>query len=101
MEVSEGRFLLGAETFMGQVIEADEQGRLLVPAELLADAQPHGRYIVETSDNKLLIKPEETVEQRKQAYEEWKRDWDALTEEISAAWTTDKSAAEIISEMRR
>ena len=86
---------------MGQVIEADEQGRLLVPSELLANAQPHGRYVVETSGKKLLIKPEETAEQRKQVYEEWKRDWDALTEEITAAWNTDKSAAEIISEMRR
>ena len=86
---------------MGQVIEADEQGRRLVPAELLADARPHGRYIAETFGKKLLIKPEETAEQRKRIYEKWKRDWDELTEEISAAWTTSKSAAEIISEMRR
>jgi len=32
---------------------------------------------------------------------EWLAEWDALAEEISKAWKSDKSAVEIISEMRR
>ena len=86
---------------MGQVIKADEQGRLLVPAELFADAQPHKRYVVETAGKEMFIKPEETPEQRQQAYEEWKRGWDALTEEISKVWPEGVSAVDVVSEMRR
>ncbi len=89
---------------MGQttsrIIQAGERG-LLVPTEMLGQVQPHSRYVVETIGEKLLIEPEKAVEQRQRIYEEWKRNWDALTEEITAAWNTDKSAAEIISEMRR
>lgn len=86
---------------MGQVIEADEQGLLLVPTKMLGAAHPHGRYLVEVIGKKLSIELEEAAEQRQKTYEQWKSEWDALTEEITAAWNTDKSAAEIISEMRR
>lgn len=86
---------------MGQVIEADEQGLLLVPTEMLGTAQPHGRYLVEVIGKKLSIEPEEAAEQRKQEYEEWKRGWDALTEEISKVWPEGVSAVDVVSEMRR
>ena len=86
---------------MGQVIEADEQGLLRVPTEMLGTAQPHGRYLVEVVGKKLSIELEEEAKQRQKTYEQWKREWNALTAEITAAWNTDKSAAEIISEMRR
>ncbi|HUT35566.1 MAG TPA: hypothetical protein VNE39_18905 [Planctomycetota bacterium] len=32
---------------------------------------------------------------------EWLAEWDALTQEISKAWKSEKSAVELISEMRR
>ena len=85
---------------MGQVIEADEQGLLRVPVNMLGDVQPHGRYIVEVVGKKLVVEPEPTEELRRQAYEKWLKEWDALTDEITAAWNTEKSATEIISEMR-
>lgn len=77
---------------MTQVIETDEAGRLMLPPGLLGEVKPHSRYTVEV---------EETSVQRQQVYQEWKKEWDALTEQISASWNTDKSAAEIVAEMRR
>ncbi len=86
---------------MGQVIEADERGLLLVPVGMLGAAQPHSRYVVEVVGKKLIVEPEPTEEQRRQTYEAWLKEWDALTDEVTAAWDTDKSATEIIAEMRR
>lgn len=31
----------------------------------------------------------------------WEAQWDALTERVSRAWTSEKSAVEILAEMRR
>jgi hypothetical protein len=42
------------------------------------------------------IKPEKPM-----SPEEWLAEWDALTEEISKAWKSEKSAVELVSEMRR
>lgn len=86
---------------MGQVIETDEQGQLVITAELLGGVQPHSRYRVETLGAKLVVELEPTAEQRRQDYEVWLKEWDALTEEITAAWNTDMSAVEIVAEMRR
>lgn len=86
---------------MTRVIETDEAGRLTLPPELLGEAKPHSRFTVETLGTKLIVESEEAPAQRQQAYEQWKQEWDALTEEVSAAWNTDKSAAEVVSEMRR
>jgi hypothetical protein len=86
---------------MTQVIETDEAGRLVLSPEMLGEVKPHMRYTVEAEGAALIVKPEETSVQRQKVYHEWKREWDALTEQISASWNTDKSAAEIIAEMRR
>ena len=86
---------------MGQVIEADEQGLLRVPVDMLGAVQPHGRYVVEVVGKKLVVEPEETAEQRQEAYEQWKHEWDALTEEISEAWPEGVSPVDVVSEMRR
>ncbi len=86
---------------MTQVIETDEAGRLMLPPELLGEVKPHSRYTVEVEGAAFIVKPEETSVQRQRVYQEWKKEWDALTEQISASWNTDKSAAEIVAEMRR
>lgn len=85
---------------MTQVIETDEAGRLVLPPELLGDAKPHMGYTVEVTGARFIVEPEETLSQRQKVYEQWKQDWDALTEQVTAAWGTDKSAAEIVAEMR-
>ncbi len=86
---------------MGHVIEADEQGLLRVPTEMLGAAQPHGRYLVEVVGKKLIVEPEPTEEQRRQTYESWLKEWDALSGEIGKVWPTGVSAVDVISEMRR
>lgn len=84
---------------MGQVIEADEQGLLRVPVEMLGVTQPHGRYIVEVVGNKLVVEP--AAEQRQKAYEEWKLGWDELPEEIGKVWPAGLSAVDAVAEQRR
>ena len=86
---------------MVQVIETDETGQLLLSPPLLGEARPHSRYTVETAGGRLIVEAEEALLQRQAAYEEWKCEWNALTDQITDAWHTGKSAAEIISEMRR
>ncbi len=91
---------------MTQVIEADEAGRLVLPPELIGAVQPHARYTVETIGTKTIVEPvaasdeKELFTQAKLTPEEWMRQWNELSESISKVWNTDKSAAEIISEMR-
>ncbi len=85
---------------MTQIIEADEAGRLMLPPELLGEIKPHSRYTVETLGTKFIIEPEEALLQRQRAYERWQQEWDALSEQITANWKSDKTAAEILSEMR-
>ena len=72
----------------------------MLPAELPKDAQQHSRYKVKAVGTKLVVEPEAIAERPQKAYEECKQGWDALTDEITAAWNTDQSAAEIIAEMR-
>lgn len=38
---------------------------------------------------------------RSQTMSDWEARWDALAEEISRAWKSDKSAVEVLAEMRR
>jgi len=92
---------MAEEIAMGQVIETDEHGRLVLTAELLGDAQPRRRYTVETTGTKLLVQPEETAEQRRQAYKEWLKEWDELAEEIGKVWPASVSAVDAVSEQRR
>ena len=89
---------------MGQIIEADEAGRLTLPPETLGGGKPHSRYRVEALGSKLTVEPfsqEALFTQEPLTPEEWMRQWDELSERISKAWDSDKSAAEIVSEMRR
>lgn len=86
---------------MTRVIEADETGRLVLTPEMLEEVQPNGRYVVEFTGKKIVLEQEDELSRRQRVYEAWKHDWDALTTEISAVWDSDKSAAEIVAEMRR
>ncbi len=86
---------------MGQIIEADEQGLLRVPVDMIGTAQPHGRYIVEVVGKKLIVGPEPTEEQRRQAYAEWLKEWDELSEEIGKVWPAGLSAVDAVAEQRR
>ena len=84
---------------MGQVVEAriletDDYGRLVVPAEGLGDAQPFSRYKVEAVGKKLSIEPEPVED-------EWLKQWRELAEEIGKVWPEGVSPVDVVSEMRR
>lgn len=59
---------------MTQVIEMDEEGQLVLSPELLGEAKPHTKYTVEAPGQRLVVEPEQTPQQRQQAYEQWKRE---------------------------
>ena len=99
---------------MGLVIETDEQGRLVLPSEILSilgEAHPHTKYRVETVGTRIIVDsapPSEELSEKKELFtqqkltpEEWMQQWHELSERIGRVWNTDKSAAEIISDMRR
>jgi hypothetical protein len=87
---------------MTHIIEVEADGSLRLPKEVLAEAKPATRYIVETQGNQLTLRPEEiqpsaTPESR----EQWLAAWRTLSEQIGKSWIGDKSALEELAEMRR
>ncbi len=91
---------------MGHIIEANGTGDLVIsPAllkETLGEAPPRARYRVESGGATLIVQPEQTEPSEKPiTFDEWEQGWKQLQERMSEVWNTDKSAAEIISEMRR
>ena len=87
---------------MSTILEVNDDGSLVIPAELLNGAKPHKRYCAETAGQDLLLRPEQRVEApEKLPPDEWRRRWNELSELIGREWKSDKTAAEIISEMRR
>lgn len=90
---------------MTQVIETDEEGRLVLPAELLGEAKPHTRYTVESLGTKLILGLEATDADGTQKSaevtpDEWMRQWRELSEEIGKVWPEGVSAVDVVSEMR-
>jgi len=95
---------------MTQVIETDEEGRLVLSPELLremfGEGHPHALYVVEVHEGKIHISPEQTAPefaaaQSKPSVEQWERQWGAVQEKVSASWPVGVSAADVIAEMRR
>lgn len=85
---------------MGQVIEADDTGRLVLPAELLGEAKPHARYRVEPQGDGFVVQPETADTREMLTPEEWAQEWQAWTEQIAAVDPGGKSALDELTEMR-
>ncbi len=93
---------------MTRIVEVDENGSLTLPPDIINCAEPHTRYVVETHGAQLTLRPEaaETEQKprrkkRSTSVEEWEKQWQAFSEELSAVWPEGVSATDIISEMRR
>ncbi len=64
---------------MADVVEINERGEITIPSEALGAARPHTRYVLETKDGVLMLRPEgvppfwETAspEERAKALHEW------------------------------
>lgn len=84
---------------MMDVLEVSENGTLTLPAEMLGDAAPRTQFRVERREGGLLVNPLDA--QPEISPEEWLEEWDKFTDAVTKAWKSDKSAVEIVSEMRR
>ncbi len=85
---------------MGHVLEVDDNGRLIITPDLLSDAAPHTRYVAEAQEGGLWVRLE-SEDVPRLGWDDWWERWQALASEITAASTTDRSAVDILSEMRR
>ena len=85
---------------MGRVLEVDKHGGLTLTPDLLGNPEPHTRYVVEAQNGSLSVRPD-SESKRPLGWDEWWIRWQALSEVVTAASTTDRSAVDILSEMRR
>jgi hypothetical protein len=86
---------------MGQIIEADEIGCLVLTTSLLRKVRPYSQYRVEVIEDKILLEPVPAADQSKVDSDEWTRQWKVVQQQVGESWPSGVSAAEVISEMRR
>ena len=92
---------------MGQVIETETDGRLIIPAELLGDIKPKQPFVIESHGSGYNIHPAAaTIEAisgppEKLTPDEWLKQWREMAEEIGKVWPEGVSATQVISDMRR
>jgi len=86
---------------MGQIIETDEIGRLVLTASLLGEVRPHSQYRVEVAEDKILLEPVPYADQSQMASDEWTRQWRVVQQQVGESWPSGVSATEVVSEMRR
>ncbi len=88
---------------MTRVIETDAEGRLVLPAEVLGDAKPHSKFVIEGNGSRLGVYPESAAPAKNQAMtpEEWETHWKLVQQEMAKVWPEGLSSAQVISEMRR
>jgi len=82
---------------MSRVLESDETGSLTIPADLLGNSSAHSRYLVENDGQTIHIH----LESIRVGHAERMRRWRDLADRIGTSSSTERSAVEILSEMRR
>ena len=94
---------------MTRVLEVEENGTLTLPPDVIGNAKPHTRFVLETHGTSLTLRPTEeraarTKRSRKQhtdPLKSWEEERRKLTEELGKAWPNGVSVVDVISEMRR
>ena len=87
---------------MATVLHVRKDGSLLIPPEVLGRPDPDTEYTAETAGREVILHRHlPTDPAGAESWETWLRDWDGLAQDVGAAWRSDKSAAEVVSEMRR
>ena len=82
------------EAQTSQILNTNDAGALIIPAEILGHPGPFTRFVVEQVGSKIVIAPE-PVEG------EWLRQWRELSEEIGKVRPEGVSPIAVVSEMRR
>ncbi len=90
---------------MTMVLEVDELGAITIPPDMLGEPAPHARYVISSCGDTLVLEPETKGPtkrtHRELTSDEWDAEWADFSKRVTQAWTSDKSAVEIVSEMRR
>ncbi len=92
---------------MGQVIETEADGRLIIPAEVLGAIRPNQQFFIEANGLGYSLQPAMpfldnlSSPSGKPTPEQWLKQWKELAEEIGKVWPEGVSATQVISEMRR
>ena len=86
---------------MTRMIEIDEHGTLTIPKDMLSQATPHSRYLVERSGNNLNVTPANDRNSKSVGHKERMRQWKCHAEQVAMASPNTKSVVELVSEMRR
>lgn len=93
---------------MVTVLETDETGALVLPARVLGHNSAHARYVLEAQGETLILRQRDVPTSRPKkprkkgvTADQWKEEWEAWSDKVTEAWQSDKSAAEIVAEMRR
>jgi len=90
---------------MTKILEVNEDGVLVIPADLLNGAEPHQRYTAKSAGKSLLLRPESEREKSRRPQklkpEDWEAEWKAFTEKVTKAWPDGLSAVDAVSEQRR
>jgi hypothetical protein len=91
------------EGAVSRILKTDAQGSLTLPPDVLGEARPGARYVVETHGDRVLLRPQrgEQTLRRVLSWDEWWEHWRTLSDAVTRASTTDESAVEILSDMRR
>lgn len=87
-----------------KVLEADDLGMLVIPADLLGHPEPFTRFLVERIGTKVFIVPEAVSAQesdQEAAFDRWQQQWKIVQQEVSKSWPAGVSAVDVVSEMRR
>ena len=104
---------------MTRILQTNEDGELLIPADLLNGAAPNQRYRAESAGKTLILRPESasgkpeqrrsnehspempTKSRQKLSSAEWESEWKVFSDQVTKAWPSDISAVDVVSEMRR
>ena len=94
---------------MTRILEAEEDGTLTLPPDVLGNVQPHTRYVLETSGTELTLRPEpiEATKQKqsskktKASIEAWEQKRKKLADDLSKVWPDGLSSVDAVSEIRR
>ena len=74
----------------------------MIPPEVLGGPEPETPYIAEAAGSEVILHRETSSgTSGAESWESWLKDWDELSQQIGELWHSDKSAAEVVSEMRR
>jgi hypothetical protein len=75
-----GRIVRRRGKIVAHIVEVDEKGELSIPRELLPDATPHRRYVLEVNGSTIMLKLEDgklpfwataTPEERAERFRQW------------------------------